>query len=188
MRKEPASASRAVAVRRSPRTRSAVSNGRRLHVTKVGDTATSRRFRDLLAEIISDIGGSDGLSEGQRQLARRAATISLECEKLEAKAVSGEEIDVETYGRLTDRLGRAFGRLGLKRVALDATPTLESYIRQNYGDPGEETAVADPTDEETAAEPLAEARGTFVSEPGSETGPREKPTGESARRRGDSSP
>jgi hypothetical protein len=96
------------------RFRSAVTNGKRLHVQPVGDNAWSRRFRDVLAEIISDLGGARGLSEGQRQLARRAATISLECEKLEAAALSGGAINLETYGQLTDRLGRALQRLGLQ--------------------------------------------------------------------------
>jgi hypothetical protein len=108
---------------RPPRGRSAVSNGRRLHVKPVADTGWSRRFRDVLAEIISDLGGGQGLSEGQRQLARRAATISLECEKLENVAVTGQEIDLELYGRLTDRLGRTFGRLGLERRPRDVTQT-----------------------------------------------------------------
>ena len=50
----------------------AVTNGRRLHVVVPGDTKWSRRFRDILAEIISDLGGrGGGLSEAQRQLARR---------------------------------------------------------------------------------------------------------------------
>jgi hypothetical protein len=55
--------------------RSAVTNGKRLHVVSPGDTAWSRRFRDMLSEIISDL-GHDGLSEGQRQVARRAADIA----------------------------------------------------------------------------------------------------------------
>jgi hypothetical protein len=76
--------------------RSAVANWTRLHVRKVGDTAWARRFKNVLAEIISDLGGRDGLSEGQRQLARRATTISLECEKSEATAVSGAAINLET--------------------------------------------------------------------------------------------
>ena len=134
MRKEPASASRTVSAALSPRCRSSVTNGRRLHVDHIGDTKWSRRFRDLLSEIISDLGGPDALSEAQRQLARRAATISLECERLESKAVADEAIDLELYGALTDRLGRTFGRLGLKRVANDVTPTLETYLRQNYAD------------------------------------------------------
>lgn len=101
--------------------RSAVTNGTRLHVRPPGDTAWARRFADLLSEILSDI-GREGLSEGQRQLARRAAMISLECEKLEASAVSGQPIDLEVYGALTDRLGRCFARLGLERQTRDVTP------------------------------------------------------------------
>jgi hypothetical protein len=108
---DPASAPRSISVARStrsrpaasPRSRSAVSNGKRLHVIAPGDTKWARRFRDVFAEIVSDLGGADALSEGERQLARRAATISLACERLEARAVAGEEIDLEIYGQLTDR-------------------------------------------------------------------------------------
>jgi hypothetical protein len=108
--------------------RSAVTNGKRLHVVRPGDTAWSRRFRDVLSEIISDI-GHGGLSEGQRQLARRCATISIACERMEGEAARGAEIDLETYGTLTDRLGRAFQRLGLKRQPRDVT-SLGDILRQ----------------------------------------------------------
>jgi hypothetical protein len=118
---------RSIADAIAPRSRSAVTNGKRLHVRPVGDTAWSRRFRDVLGEIVSDLGGPDRLSEGQRQLARRCATIALECERLEAKSVAGEAIDLDVYGQLTDRLGRAFQRLGLKRVARPV-PSLSEYL------------------------------------------------------------
>jgi hypothetical protein len=105
MESDQASAPRSVPVARStrsrsaasPRSRSAVSNGKRLHVDPHGDTKWARRFRDVLVEIVSDLGGPDALSEGQRQLARRATTISLECERLEARAIAGKEIDLGTY-------------------------------------------------------------------------------------------
>jgi hypothetical protein len=61
---------------RTPRVRSAVTNGSRLHVVTPGDTKWARRFRDVLDQIIADLSGPDGLSEGQRQLARRATTIA----------------------------------------------------------------------------------------------------------------
>src|SRR5271165_5756399 len=69
----------------SPATRSAVSNGSQLFVdsTVDGRSKEARRFRDVLAEIVSDLGGADHLSEGQRQLARRCALMSVECEKME---------------------------------------------------------------------------------------------------------
>src|ERR1700722_18252426 len=37
--------------------RSAVTNGKRLFVVRPGDTAWSRRFRDILASILCDLGG-----------------------------------------------------------------------------------------------------------------------------------
>jgi hypothetical protein len=43
--------------------RSAVTNGKRLHVVAPGDTKWARRFRDVLAEIISDLGGACLLRE-----------------------------------------------------------------------------------------------------------------------------
>lgn len=95
--------------------RSAVTNGKRLHVVRPGDTAWARRFRDVLHEILSDITGPEGISEGQRQLARRAATICIACERMEGEVAAGGEINLEAYGQMTDRLGRAFYRLGLKR-------------------------------------------------------------------------
>jgi hypothetical protein len=106
--------------------RSAVTNGKRLHVVKIGDIKWNRRFRDILPEILSDLGGPDsGLSEAQRQLARRCATIAIACERLEGEAAAGNEINLEVYGTLTDRLGRCFQRLGLKRQARDVGgPTL----------------------------------------------------------------
>jgi hypothetical protein len=128
------SGSRSVATRFTPdhqpegptvrrKTRSAVTNGKRLFVQRPGDTAWAHRFRDVLNEIISDLGGADILSEGQRQLARRAATLAVECERLEGEMASGREADLHRYGQLTDRIGRTFHCLGL------ITPTLGQLIR-----------------------------------------------------------
>src|SRR5262245_58885589 len=118
---------------RPPRTRSAVSNGRRLHVAAPGDGAWARRFRDVLEQIIADLSGPEGLSEGQRQLARRATTIAIACERLEGEAAAGNEIDLETYGTLVDRLGRCFQRLGLKRQSRETGLTLHDIVREQIG-------------------------------------------------------
>src|SRR5262245_32309562 len=97
----------------SPPFRSAVTNGSALFLDGVdGRSREARRFRDILGEIVGDLGGTDRLSEAQRQLARRCALLSLECEGMEAKAVAGEAIDLDLFGTLVDRLGRAFQRLG----------------------------------------------------------------------------
>jgi len=115
--------------------RSAVTNGKRLHVVTPGDTAWSRRFRDILSQIIDDQGGADTMSEGQRQLARRAATISIACEHMEGEAAAGRPIDLDAYGQLTDRLGRTLQRLGLKRVRREAL-TLGQILQHGQGGPG----------------------------------------------------
>jgi hypothetical protein len=110
--------------------KSAVTNGKRLFVDRPGDTAWHRRFRDVFDQILADLGGPEGLSEGQRQLARRAATIAITCERMEGKAAAGSDINLTDYGMLTDRLGRTLSRLGLRRQARDVTPTLDQYLAQ----------------------------------------------------------
>src|SRR5215470_17734055 len=118
-----------VASRKGPH-RSRVTNGSKLLPLADGRSVTARRFRDLFEEICGDLGGVDLLSEGQKQLARRAAMLSAECERLEALAARDErpsrenwkedlahKFEVDTYGKLCDRLGRLFDRLGLERRA-----------------------------------------------------------------------
>jgi hypothetical protein len=57
-------------------------------------TTFLQEFRDVLAEITSDLGGADLLSEGQRQLARPAATISIACERMEGEAAASNAIAI----------------------------------------------------------------------------------------------
>jgi hypothetical protein len=110
---------------------SAVSNGSRLFVQRPGDTAWHRRFKGILAQIINDLGGIDVCSEAQKQLARRAATLCISCERMECVAAAGKDIDLNEYGMMTDRLGRTLTRLGLKRQARDVTPDPLQFAR-NY--------------------------------------------------------
>jgi hypothetical protein len=50
---------------------------------------------------------------------------------MEGEAAAGNEIDLEQYGTLTDRLGRCFQRLGLRRQPRDVTPTLSDLLREH---------------------------------------------------------
>jgi hypothetical protein len=111
--------------------RSRVTNGKAWFVEGDGRGPWARRWRDIIAEITNDLGGGDLLSEGQKQLIRRCATIAIACERAEAKAAAGEDIDLETYGTLTDRLGRAFQRLGLKRQARDISLDPLDYAHED---------------------------------------------------------
>ena len=130
-------------VSRSSKLRSRLSNGSKLLPMTDGRSATARRFKDLVEDIAADLGGKDRLSEGQRQLIRRAAMLSAECERMEAMAARNDRrpdgaiawksetpfvFDLEIYGALCDRLGRLFGRLGLERRSKDVTPDLRSYL------------------------------------------------------------
>jgi hypothetical protein len=117
--------------------RSRVTNGSKLLPLSDGRSATARRFRDLYEDISADLGGLDRLSEGQRQLIRRAAMLSAECERLEAMSARGEaEFDIDLYGMLCDRLGRLFGRLGLERKSKDVTPSLDQYLAAAHPEAG----------------------------------------------------
>jgi hypothetical protein len=135
---------KAVVAVRSPFARSAVSNGGRVFLeADVGNGPVARRMRDLIAEICCDISptGVQDLSEGQRQLVRRAATLSVQCEVIECAVAKGERVDMDAYGVMCDRLGRTFNRLGLKRVRKeDQVPDLQEYL-----------ASLPATDEEEAA-------------------------------------
>ena len=111
--------------------RSALTNGNRLFVLEGnadGRSASYRRFKDVLEQILADLGGADSLSEAQRQLCRRAAMLSVMAESMEADAIGNKPFDVDLYGQLTDRLGRCLQRLGLERKARDVTPSLQSYL------------------------------------------------------------
>ena len=129
---EPCAASEAVPSRR----RSAVTNGTRLFVDGDGNSAWSRRFRDLVASHVSDLGGIDRLSESQRSLVRRVSAIEVELEQMEGRLSMGEEIDLDMYTRSASHLRRILESLGLQREPRDVTPPLQDYIK------GREAAAA----------------------------------------------
>ena len=121
--------------------RSRVSNGKSLFLARVDDrdidgrTVYARRFRDVLEAIVSDLGGREAISEAEYQLARRCAALSLKAETMETFLVSGrtDEFDTELYATLTNALGRAFSRIGLKRRARDVTPDPLEYAARVRG-------------------------------------------------------
>jgi hypothetical protein len=77
--------------------------------------------------VTSDLGGADLLSEGQRQLIRRAAALSILCESVEADMVRDLPFDIANYLAGTNAFRRVIETLGLRRVARDAT-SLKDYI------------------------------------------------------------
>jgi hypothetical protein len=88
---------------------------------------TRRRFHTLKSGVYSDLGGYDGLSTGEIQLAKRVAYISMRCELME-RETRLENIDLALYGTLTSHLCKALKMIGLKRVPHDVTPSLRGYL------------------------------------------------------------
>ena len=149
---------------RQPRNnRSAIGNGTRLFVDSLdGRSALARRYRDLVAEHTSDLGGADCLSEAQRQLIRRSASLAVWCEAVEAKLAAGEEIDIGTYTTATNALRRVLIDLGLERRARDATPSIETYLALRAGasvapPPSLVSDTINPADEPAEAHTLSMA-------------------------------
>ena len=83
--------------------------------------------------------------------------LSVECEIMESAAVAGQPFDLDVYGQLTDRLGRAFQRLGLKRVMHDVTPDLGAYLTATAAGKSQDGLGA------VAASDTASAAGTAAS-------------------------
>ena len=109
--------------------RSRVGNGAKLLPATDGRSMTARRFKDLVMDISLDLGGLDILSEAQKQLIRRAAMLSAECERHEALSARGEkEFNIELYVVMTNALRRVLETVGLRRVARDVSPQLEDYL------------------------------------------------------------
>jgi hypothetical protein len=122
---------RTVSAKRPLTQRSAVTNGKTLIAGIDGRSAWMRRFRDLFEAHVSDLGGEGEISEAEKSIARRAATLAVECERMEALfatagAATADELDL--YGRTANSLRRLLESTGLKRRPKDVTPTLTEFL------------------------------------------------------------
>lgn len=98
--------------KRPIRSRSAVTNGTRLHLRPVdGRGEFARRFADLLAEVEAELGGLANMTVTQKAAARAFAQMCVEREVMEMKRAGGEAINVDEYGTLCDRIDRQGRRL-----------------------------------------------------------------------------
>ena len=77
--------------------------------TADGRSGGAKRFKEILAELLADIGGRP--SERQLQLARRAATLSILAENLEAQLATGIAIDPVEFSTITNTLQRLLSDL-----------------------------------------------------------------------------
>ena len=102
----------------SKRKRSAVTNGSRAFIVGDGNSPWYRRWKDLLALHVDDLGGPESLSEAQLSLARRAATLEVELERIEGQLSLGNDADLDAYEcAMPRRPAPAFSEtLGIQRA------------------------------------------------------------------------
>ena len=55
-------------------------------------------------QMAADLGGATNLTAGQKQLIKRCAMISVQCELMEKSAMSGGELNALAYGTLSGHL------------------------------------------------------------------------------------
>ena len=109
------------------KTRSRVSNGSSTFLDGAdGRSALARRYKDLLGEMIRDMGGDP--TAAQAAIARRAATLCVWCERAEASMSAGDEIDIGTFATTANAMRRLLVDLGLERKARDVTLDLAAYV------------------------------------------------------------
>jgi hypothetical protein len=143
--------------------RSAVTNGRRLFVHGDGNTLWSRRYRDLCAAHVTDMGGPDQLSEAALSLVRRCAAIEVELEAMEGRLSMGQPVDLDVFTRSASHLRRIFETLGFKRVPKDVTPNALTYWKSTAREP--QTHDAADTTTNGADEIMAIVEGMRQADP-----------------------
>jgi hypothetical protein len=142
-----------------------VTNGKSLFIVGAQTSAAARRFADILGEVVSDLGGPDQLSEGQRQLARRGAALSLACEKLEAM-LCGAPSAIE------EKLRQYAGGLSPYQIIGECSRLLHATARVKGGDGARFLAELPPAELDRVVDLLTRA-GDLAAKAvaaGSETG------------------
>jgi hypothetical protein len=117
-----------------PQARSRVSNGSAVLPGVDGRSTWVRRLRDLMGLHLSDLGGDNAVSEAERSIIRRVATLTVELERMEAGfAVAGEAQpdQLDLYQRTANSLRRLLEAIGLQRRPKDVTPDPLEYAARS---------------------------------------------------------
>lgn len=93
-----------------------------------GRTAAAKKARDLVAGLISDLGGIDNVSVAERELVRRAAVLTTVCQDNEVAILTGATVDLPMHLAAINALRRLFETVGLQRRARDVTPPLREQL------------------------------------------------------------
>src|SRR5262245_30505502 len=113
-----------------PSSRSRITNG--ALIDGDGRSAWSRRMRDLINLHLSDLGGADNVSEAEKSIVRRVATLTVELERMEsvfAEACEASPEQLDLYQRVSNSMRRMLETVGLERRA-KPVETLQEYLRK----------------------------------------------------------
>jgi hypothetical protein len=119
------------------RNRSRLTNG--AVVDGDGRSAWGRRMRDLIGLHLSDLGGADNVSEAEKSIVRRVATLTVELERMEAGfAEAGEATpeQLDLYQRVSNSMRRMLETIGLERRA-KPVESLQEYLAKKNNEKSE---------------------------------------------------
>ncbi|MGE3986734.1 hypothetical protein [Pseudorhodoplanes sp.] len=101
-----------------------------------GRSAIARRYKDIIAAHVSDLGGADHLSEAQLTLIRRVATLTVVLEQMDSEFAIEDGVkdrDFELYQRGSNTLRRLLETLGTtkgrKAKLVNEATDLNEYLR-----------------------------------------------------------
>jgi hypothetical protein len=122
-------ADRPLVARLPPAQRSRVTNGRSTFLDNAdGRSVLARRYRDILGQLVSDIGGDP--SEAESIICRRATTLAVWAEQAETAMAAGSMLNIAEFTTAVNTLHRLLCTLGLERRAREIVPTLKQYLGQ----------------------------------------------------------
>lgn len=94
-----------------------------------GRTSAARAARDLIADLESDLGGSDAVTTAEKQIIQRIAITGAILEDLEAQWLASGQIDMTVYLPLANMQRRHLESIGLQRRA-KPVESLSEYLRK----------------------------------------------------------
>jgi hypothetical protein len=127
-----------------------VSNGK-LFMTGPAHSAAGRRLVDITRAVIADMGGADNLSEAERQVVRRGATLAVACERLEESICNGGSSATE------QAFMTASGGLSPYVILREASRALHGIARAKGGDTIADMAKQQPEELGQVTELLVKA-------------------------------
>jgi hypothetical protein len=94
-----------------------MSNGTRLLAGIDGRSSEARRYRDLAMAFADDLGGADKLGEADKALVRQCAATVTASERLQARIINGDAVDLEQATRLSNATSRLLKQLAVRTKA-----------------------------------------------------------------------